>query len=468
MISTPSRYVAEAPEEELAGPFIPSSPTQAKERISAIDVLRGFSLLGILAMNIDDFGIAEGTHDIPVSTPTPSFSGPHARWNLAVLLFKWCFFEGKMRGIFSLLFGAGVILLTSRMEERGASATMADVFTRRNLLLLCFGLFHGIFIWDGDILFDYGLCALLFLYPARKLSARTLIWTGIMASLTVSTLSAGIFTHAFDNLSQAHRETLAIRAAQSHTPADPAGIASAQKQQQAFIAAQSQKTADHVAEKVKGAHAGYLVMVQENLGGYFGPGVLVRVLTIESTLPLMLMGMGLFKLGFFSAQCSTRVYVWTVLVGFGISLPIYIFGLLHAYTLGFSVLALDAWIWLPYMLSSDAGMFAIVATFMLLIKHSVFRGFQGLLAAVGRTAFSNYIGTSLLCQFIFIWAPWKLYGKLEYYQLLYVVLGIWAVNLIVSTLWLRSFEYGPLEWLWRSLTYGKRQPMRLRAVPSNV
>ncbi len=460
MITETARRSPAAPDEELAGPFVPPSPTRAGERVSAIDVLRGFSLLGILVMNIDSFGTAEGTHDIPIDTPVPSFSGPHAHLNLAVLLLKWCFFESKMRGLFSLLFGAGVILLTSRAEERGAAATMADTFTRRNLLLMLFGLLHGVFIWHGDILFDYGLCALLFLYPARKLPAKALIWMGLAASLILSTLSVVTLSHAAEDLSTAHRH------AEISRTADPAGLVAAAdaKQWSAFVAAHPKKAAARSAGEVEEAHAGYLAMVKENLDGYFGPGLVMRVMTVAGVLPLMLTGMGLCKLGFLSARSSDRVYALTAVLGFGISLPVYVYGLLHAYAQGFYFLTLDKWVWLPYTLTSDAGMLAIAASVMLLIKHGFFRALQRGLAAVGRTAFSNYIGTSLLCQFLFLWGPWKLYGKLEYYQLLYVAVGVWVVNGIASTLWLRFFEYGPLEWLWRSLTYGKRQPLRLDAM----
>jgi uncharacterized protein len=100
---------------------------------------------------------------------------------------------------------------------------------------------------------------------------------------------------------------------------------------------------------------------------------------------------------------------------------------------------------------------------MLIIKRGLFATPQRLLAAVGRTAFSNYILTSIICQTIFVWGPWKLFGKLEYYQLMYVVFGVWSVNLILSSLWLRKFAFGPLEFAWRSLTYGTMQPMRVKA-----
>jgi uncharacterized protein len=84
---------------------------------------------------------------------------------------------------------------------------------------------------------------------------------------------------------------------------------------------------------------------------------------------------------------------------------------------------------------------------------------QQALAAVGRTALSNYLFTSVVCQFLFKWGPWKLYGALEYYQQVYVVACVWAVNIAASVLWLRLFSFGPLEWLWRSLTYWKLQPL---------
>src|SRR5258708_14848260 len=102
---------------------------------------------------------------------------------------------------------------------------------------------------------------------------------------------------------------------------------------------------------------------------------------------------------------------------------------------------------------------------MIIIKSGILRRTQLALAAVGRTALSNYILTSFLCQFIFLWGPWKLFGRIDYLDRHLVMLGVWAVNIIGSVLWLKAFEYGPMEWLWRSLTYAKVQPMRV-AQPS--
>ncbi len=146
--------------------------------------------MGILVLNIEDYAGPGFMHDLPVPY---LFLGSHTHLNLFVLLIKYMFFEGEMRALFSMLFGAGVILLTSRAEERGGGKDVADIYTRRNMLLMLFGVLHGGFLWEGDILFDYGLQALLFLYPLRRLKAKALLWTGTILSLLIAPLGVILF-----------------------------------------------------------------------------------------------------------------------------------------------------------------------------------------------------------------------------------------------------------------------------------
>ena len=148
----------------------PVGPVTQAERINSLDTLRGFALLGILPANILVFGLyfAAGND--------PTVAGGATGLNLA----SWALFhilvEGKMRCLFSMVFGASVILLTGRVEERtGASA--ADIYYRRNLWLLVFGLVHSFLFFWGDILFPYALCALI-LFPFRKLPAKKLLLIG--------------------------------------------------------------------------------------------------------------------------------------------------------------------------------------------------------------------------------------------------------------------------------------------------
>ena len=172
----------------------------------------------------------------------------------------------------------------------------------------------------------------------------------------------------------------------------------------------------------------------------------------------MIMGMGLYKSGFLTNQRPVRYYVLCVIVGYTVSSPIVLIGLWHTWQAGITDAAVSKWMLLPYSLEAATGAFANTAFLLLLLRSSGVRWLLFPLSAVGRTAFSNYILTTVICQFIFAWGPWKLFGKLEYYQCLYVVAAIWAVNLVLSPLWLRFFTFGPLEWVWRSLTYWKRQP----------
>ena len=152
------------------GPESPHPVTQ-RERIATIDIVRGVALMGILVMNIGAFSGPIQMYVNPLSV------GNHRTLNLAAWIVRWILFEGKMRAAFSILFGAGVILMTERAEHRG-SRNIADVFCRRNMWLVLFGVLHFYFIWGGDILYYYGLTALLFLYPCRNLRYRTLFIAG--------------------------------------------------------------------------------------------------------------------------------------------------------------------------------------------------------------------------------------------------------------------------------------------------
>ncbi|WP_161557161.1 DUF418 domain-containing protein [Acidisarcina polymorpha] len=177
----------------------------------------------------------------------------------------------------------------------------------------------------------------------------------------------------------------------------------------------------------------------------------------------MITGMGLYKSGYLTNTRPTWAYVSVAIIGYSIDLPLVLAGLWHVHKAGFAASAFALWLAIPYTTEVLSGTLANTSVLLLLVRSEHSRQFLGPVASVGRTAFSNYILTTLLCQFLFAWGPWKLYGKLEYYECYLVVGAIWIVNLVASSLWLRVFAFGPLEWLWRSLTYWKRQRM-LRAI----
>ncbi len=444
-------------DEELAGPPRAVAPVRRPERISSIDVLRGFALLGILMVNIDDFSGPESIHDIPIGVGKPAFVGPHAHLNLIILLLKFAFIENKMRGLFSLLFGAGVILFTQRAERR--SGQSADTFLRRNMWLVVFGVLHGTFIWGGDILLMYGLNALLVLYPCRNLKPKTLLAAGTIIWMVMPIVAYFNYYHGFHAFALARQETAVM--ADQHAGKQLTAEEKKIQQEWQTISSPSKVNPSDVQKEIKNHTQGYLSYVIQSGSGFFKNAFLKVALgaSIDS-LGAMLVGMALFRNGFLSAQLPSATYLWTAVIGYLISIPLSVATVLKAYASGFSTLAMNQWIYPTQFVAAEAGVIATAATIVLLYKSGVFRLLFRPFAAVGQTALSNYLLTSLLCQWIFRFGPWKLYGQLEYYQAVYVVFAVWTVNLVISPLWLRVFEFGPCEWLWRSLTYWRLQPMR--------
>lgn len=391
----------------------------------------------------------------------PAFVGPHAHLNLITLFLKWMFFEGKMRGLFEILFGAGVVLLTGRAEKRGAGAGIADIYMRRNMWLTFIGWVHGTFLWGGDIIFKYGLCGLAFLYPFRKLTPKTLLLVGAFLSLLAGTYGYMKVWGGIDDLLW-NREAAVI------TSRIQTGEQPTSNQRQLLERWQQRVEKEKIAraEADKGTpdvQGGYLTNLLKD-GIYYGRAKVGSPWSFQFFGPLgmMLIGMALFKNGFLTAELSYGVYLLTAVLGFSISIPLYVLGMWKSYTSGLYFLTVDKWIFAPYALTQTAGALAICAALLLVIKSGAFRALLRLIASVGQTALSNYLFTTVLCQILFLWGPWKLYNKLEYYQLNYVLLGVWTINLLASSLWLRVFEFGPLEWIWRSLTYWKLQPLRIR------
>jgi len=439
------------PEVE-AGPT--EAPVHQTQRLPTLDVLRGVALLGILMLNIEDFAGPESLWDIPTGLPRPAFSGWHAWIDYTIVVLKWMFAEGKMRSMFSILFGAGVVLLTERLEKRSALRSARSIYYRRNLWLLVFGVCHGFILWFGDILIDYSAMALIFLYPLRRLGARMLLMLGLILWLVGGTFGS---TRAFDVTATLRTESqlnAAKAAGTSATLAQRALLEDASKRQQAGAAA--------IQETLRTRRLGFLAG--------WPTRVTTEVVILKLKFPsfwflewlgAMVTGMGLYKSGYLTNKLPVQAYLSLVIAGYALALPLVLFGIWQVFKSGFAVAAFDRWLAIPYTAEVVAGTLANTSILLLLVRSGHLRSTLGRVAFVGRTAFSNYILTTILCQFLFAWGPWKLYGKLEYYQWYVVVAVIWALNLIASSLWLRVFAFGPLEWLWRSLTYWKRQPMLL-------
>ncbi|URX61182.1 DUF418 domain-containing protein [Luteibacter anthropi] len=442
-----------------------SAPVALRDRIGMIDILRGIALLGILLMNIDDFAGPEGAfHDFPLGLAHPAFVGWHAMLDKIILAVKWTFLEGKMRALFGLLFGASTILLLERIEHRAGAARAADIFHRRNMWLVLFGLIHGLLIWNGDILLTYAVIALLVLYPLRAVPPKRLLIGGFALWLIGGTVGVSGFMEIPSTLAQQAFLTQARETAAS-------GAALTEAQRSALIDESKARSADAPAldEALHDGRKGYLDAVAANAQGYLAfywkqwtGGLMLEYIGC------MIFGMGLFRVGFLSGALPSRVYGRVALAGYAVALPLSLGGLWYVFAHDLSTTALLEALYCPYTILQISATLANASLLILLVRTGRMAPLLRSLAAVGRMAITNYLFTSLLCSFVFSWGPWKLYGTLEYYQYFYAVALVWAFNLVFSRLWLRHFAFGPVEWLWRSLTYWTWQPLRRAGQSSPV
>jgi uncharacterized protein len=435
------------PAPETATPA--ARPVLGSERVAAMDVLRGVAVLGILLMNIAGFAMPFA------ASFDPTLGGGHTGRNLQVWAIGAVLFEGKMRAIFSMLFGAGMLVLTTRLERRGLAAEAADVYYRRLLWLLAFGLIHAYFIWWGDILFFYAVLG-LFLYPLRRLSPRLLIVAGSVLLLILAGRS----------LSSAIEFRQARDAARSAESAAAAGQSLTDEQKQAMTTWNDQlrgvrPRAEELAKEIAAYRGTYLDALTQRAGFLVSghPQWLYTYFVFDIG-GMMLLGIALLKLNVFTAELSSRAYAAIAVIGYGCGIPLATFAVAHDIRSGFEPVGM-AFGTVLHALARTPVALGHVAVVMLVCQGRLVPWVTRRLAAVGQTAFSCYIAESLICTTIFYGYGFGLFGRVDRFQQLLVVLAVWLVLLAVSPIWLRNFRFGPLEWLWRSLTYLERQPMRV-------
>jgi uncharacterized protein len=418
------------------------APVSASERIDILDTTRGIAVLGILLMNITGFGL-------PYAYEDPTNWGGHEGRNLIAWRVASLFFEGTMRGLFTLLFGAGVILFLHRHRERHPDAPIAKLYYRRTFWLIVFGLVNGyLFLWDGDILFYYGLTG-LFLYFFRNLSARTLIVCALLAFLAQGSITIYEYVTYRDVKEAAELAQNDYYDAQELTLEDEAALNEYADLQGDFKPSQSQL--EYTIENVGGSYASaFWFMAHRTF--YVQTSYFLRH-GVGDVLSFMLLGMALLKMGVLTGSAPRRTYAWMALMGYTVGLTVNAFEMVSFERADFSVDALVT-SYLTYDLGRLPMTLGHVGAIMLMYRYGAFPKAQRVLGAVGRMALTNYLSHSVICLFVFTGAGLALYGQLERYELYYLVIAIWIAQLVWSPLWLKHFTFGPAEWLWRKLTYG--------------
>jgi uncharacterized protein len=416
-------------------------PTSGGERILAPDALRGVAVLGILLINIIEFGL-------PGAYLNPANAGGTSGASLRAWIATSFFFEGTMRGLFTLLFGAGVVLYTSRLERAGLGLASADLYFRRNLWLIAFGLFNAyVLLFDGDILFYYGLAGLV-LYVFRNLPVHRLLLFAIPL-LCVPTI---VGTSAYVDFQDMQAEAGQVQVLQAQ------GRTLTTEQQQVIDdfherLEYEKPTAETQNETVQAMREGYAAAFALTSGPAFDSD------TFCEYLGMMLLGMAFMKSGVLTTQWSYASYWRMLAVGWTIGCLVNAFEISHQLRNDFDANSMLSAEYITYDLGRVPLTLGHLSFIMLLIKGGWFRGAFRVLASVGQMALTNYLAHSVICLFVFTGAGLALYGQLERYQLYFVVVGIWAMQLAWSPWWLKRFRFGPAEWLWRSLTHWHRQPL---------
>jgi len=399
-------------------------PIQTKERIQALDFLRGFALLGILIMNIQLMAMPMAAYLNP--TAFGDFNGI----NKAVWIFGHLFADEKFMTIFSILFGAGIVLMTQRAVERTGKS--AALHYRRTFWLLVIGLIHAHLIWSGDILVPYAVGA-IFVYFFRNLKPIPLIVVGILIVAVHTLLYVFMGT------------TMEFWPPESLEMAKQSWIPSAEHMQ-------------HQIEALTGT-LGEQIAFNSAEATFLETFVLLMILFWRAS-GLMLVGMAFYKLGILTAKRSGAFYTRGLLIGCTLGLMISGYGMKTNFDANFSfeysMYLGSQWNYWGSLFMS----FGYICGIMLIAKSNILPWLRDRLAAVGQMALTNYIMQSVLGVLIFWGVGLGLCGKFERWEQFLVVIGVWVLQVLWSRPWLNKYRFGPLEWLWRSLTYMKRQPFK--------
>lgn len=402
-------------------------------RIASLDFIRGFAVMGILLANIVAFGQPFTAYMYPEAFLTEH--GPAEGW---MWVAQFVLVDGKMRGLFTLLFGAGLYLFMEKAWERGATRMLQ---ARRLLWLLVFGLVHFFFIWRGDILVYYSLAGFIALVCMRW-SAKTQLHVGLLGFLAGAIMYLGLVGFPYlvaetpmgeqpewNETREEMREEVTTALADDDTEAEIIGF---------------------------GDYAGF---VRHNFSEHLFDPLFNFFIFVFETLPLILIGMALYRYGFFSGGLDrSKMIKWGwigVLVGSALTLPIALWAMQQGFSYWGSLAAFVGFSPIP-RLAVVLGLAALLAVY-----GARAHGWLGQrVSAAGRAAFTNYLGTSIVMISVFHGWGGGLFGELTRGGLYVVVVLTWVLMLAWSKPWLERFRYGPLEWLWRCLTYGRLFPLR--------
>ncbi len=413
-----------------------AGPVAHSERIQELDILRGFALLGILLVNMRLFSYPVQELLLGSEAVGPTVDRV-AAWAVQV------FAESKFYPIFSFLFGLGFALQIQRAEARGTR--FVPFYLRRLFVLLLIGVAHAVFIWVGDILVLYALLGAVLLLCFRRRSPRTLLlWAGIFLAV------AALLPVGLSGLALLAKFT-------------PAGAAEVRASFAASEAGLRTEAAQAVLVYASGSFAEITVQRLSDLRLMYG----VAIFLAFNVLAMFLLGLYVGRRGILHniaahAPLCKRLFWWGLTLGVSSNV---------AYTIlnGGPEFALPTWLDVladaARALGAPALALSYIAGLTLLLRNDAWRARLSPLAAVGRMALTNYLLQSVVATTLFYGYGIGLFGQVRPAGGVLLTIAIFAAQIPLSVWWLGRFQYGPVEWLWRTLTYLRRQPLRLRETP---
>ena len=450
MSETSEQDILESPDllAEAAPLAEPAGPVQDASRIESLDVLRGFALLGILLINILAFGLPYAALSNPGFDLAGGRTADVIAWAATEL-----FAEGAMRALFSMLFGAGVVLFTT-----GAAAKSRSLHYRRTFFLLLIGLFDAyVLLWLGDILVNYAVAgAILFWF--RNMKAR---WLYVWAAIFTVLISLVNFASGW-SLSAAEKAYQEVQA--SENPEELSELTREFATVWEDFKRDYQPTEESLEEELEMRRGSYVSAFKWNVPKTNEMMFMILpMIMLWDAIAMMLLGMAFYKTGVLQGRRSPRFYLFMSLAGFAVGFAFNLEEVSGVLATDFSLLAAFGQMQWTYHLGRLGLAMGYMGLIVLICQKGVWTGLRMRLAAVGKMALTNYMMHSVICLFLFTGAGFALIGTMGRAELYLVVLGIWIFQLILSPIWLRIFQYGPAEWLWRGLTYKTMPPLLRRS-----
>jgi uncharacterized protein len=404
--------------------MINSLPMPESGRLEPLDLLRGVAVLGILLLNIQLFAMPFAAYANPMALGDPP------QRDLTIWALNHLLADQKFMTIFALLFGAGVALFSNRIEARGAQP--AALHYRRMGWLLVFGLLHAYLLWYGDILVLYAVCGSV-VFLVRRWSPRALLTTG----LVILGIGSGLSLFAGWTMPMWPPEEILGLNDDIWAP-----------------------RADAIANEVAAFRSGWLAQMPMRFSLSFDAHAFeMWYWGIWRACGLMCIGIALLEWRVLTGERSPRFYAFTAAIGLTIGLGLTTTGFIRNQATGWNLrdgfflnAAFNYW-------GSIGTSLAYVAIWLVIWQTRVARGLVERLMAVGRMALSCYIAETIICTTIFYGHGLGWFGALGRAGQMVIVVAVWLVLLAVAPVWLAYFRFGPLEWLWRMLTYGRVEPI---------